>query len=80
MGQWKLIENVATGEIKVFDTKNDSNERNNLFDNASNRWEQLFKSYKNLLSKHSVKPDEKLEKKLEMDVETREQLKALGYL
>ena len=78
--KWKLIENVKSGEIKIFDIDNDPKEQNNLFDNDSKKWDHLFKTYKNLLSKHSVKKDEKEEKKLEIDQETKEQLKALGYL
>jgi hypothetical protein len=78
--RFKLIENIRTGEIKVFDIDNDPLEQNNLFDNDLKKWDHLSKTYKNLLSKHSVKKDEAQGKKLDMDQETREQLKALGYL
>jgi arylsulfatase A-like enzyme len=78
--KWKLIDNLRSGEVKIFDIDNDPKEQNNLFDNDSKKWDHLFKTYKNLISKHSVKKDEKEEKKLEIDQETKEQLKALGYL
>jgi len=78
--KWKFIENVKTGEIKIFNIENDPKEQNNLFDGNPKKWDNLFKTYKNLLSKHSVKKDEKEKKKLEIDQETKEQLKALGYL
>ncbi len=80
ISKWKLVENIKTGEIKIFDIDNDPKEQNNLFDNDSKKWDHLFKTYKNLLQKHSVKKDETQGKKLDMDQETREQLKALGYL
>jgi len=78
--KWKFIENVKTGEIKIFNIENDPKEQNNLFDGNPKKWDNLFKTYKNLLSKHSVKKDEKEKKKLEIDQETKQQLKALGYL
>ena len=80
MGRWKLIKNLATDEIKIFDIEHDPYELNNLFNSATNRWEHLFHSYTSLLQKNSVKKDEKPKKKLEIDPKTREQLKALGYL
>jgi len=79
-GKWKLVENIRTGEIKIFDIDNDPKEQNNLFNNDSKKWDHLFKAYNNLLSKHGVKKDEREKKKLEIDQETKEQLKALGYL
>ena len=78
--KWKFIENVKTGEIKIFDIENDSGEQNNLFNNNPKKWDYLFKTFEKLLSKHVSQEDEKKEKKVEIDPETREQLKALGYL
>jgi hypothetical protein len=59
MGKWKLIENVATGEIMIFDLAADPGEKNNLFDDSLTPREELFQAYKKVLAKHSVKPDEK---------------------
>ena len=77
---WKLIENLRTGEIKIFDLKNDPGEQKDLFDNDARKWGHLFKTYEKLLSKHEVRKVEKEEKSLEIDTETRKQLEALGYL
>ena len=84
MGKWKLIENAATGEIKVFDMGNDPGERQNLFNDSLKEREKLLKSYKQLLAKHAVKLEDKEVKRpaqpSAMDDETREQLEGLGYL
>jgi hypothetical protein len=54
----------------------------NLFDNNSQRWNYLFNAYKKLLLRHVSKEYEKKgkQKKLNIDPETKKQLKALGYL
>ncbi len=57
MGKWKLIENVATGEMKVFDMDKDPGERKNLFTDSLPQREDLLQSYKKLLENHSVKTD-----------------------
>ncbi len=84
MGKWKLIENVATGEMKVFDMDKDPGERKNLFTDFLPQREDILQSYKKLLENHSVKTDgpqdRKSQQPLEMDTETREQLETLGYL
>jgi arylsulfatase A-like enzyme len=84
MGKWKLIENVATGEMKVFDMEHDPGERQNLFNDALKEREIILKSYKQLLAKHAVKTGDKEVMRpaqpSEMDEETREQLQGLGYL
>jgi arylsulfatase A-like enzyme len=78
--RWKLIENERTGDIKIFDIKNDPGEQNNLFNSNQKKWDHLLKTFEQLLSKHGFQEDEKVQKTLEIDPETREQLKALGYL
>ena len=84
IGNWKLIENVATGEIKIFNVTSDKCETTNLFTGDSKEWEHVLTPYKDLLSKHLVKADDDLDKKpdqpLGMDADTRQQLEALGYL
>ncbi len=84
MGKWKLIENAATGEIKVFDMENDPGEQQNLFSDTLKERVKLLNSYKQLLAKHAVKTDDKEVTRpaqpAEMDDETREQLEGLGYL
>lgn len=84
MGKWKLIENVAAGEIMVFDMEHDPGERQNLFPDSLQEREQLLKAYKQLLAKHAVKMEDAEVKRPQqpsaMDDETREQLEGLGYL
>jgi arylsulfatase A-like enzyme len=77
--KWKFIENVKTGEIMIFDIGKDPKEKNNLFNNNPNDWSEHFKIFQKLLAKHVSREDEKQERKLEFDPETKEQLKALGY-
>ena len=64
MGKWKLIENVATGEIMLFDMAGDPGEKNNLFTDPLTPREELLKSYKRLLAKHVVKKGEKKANKI----------------
>jgi arylsulfatase A-like enzyme len=76
MGKWKLIENVATGEMMIFDMAADPVEKNNLFDDTMTPRDELLQAYKKVLAKHSVKPDEKKAAKskepLEDDAESQE--------
>jgi arylsulfatase A-like enzyme len=58
-GRWKLIENVATDEMMLFDMVSDPGERNNLFADPLAPREELLKSYKRLLAKHVVKKGQK---------------------
>ncbi len=58
-GKWKLIENVATDEMMLFDMASDPGERNNLIADPLAPREELLKSYKRLLAKHVVKKGEK---------------------
>ncbi len=78
--KWKLIQNVRTDEIKIFDIENDPEEKNNLFDGNHENWSHLIKTFEELLEKHVSQEYKEKAKKLEIDPETREQLKALGYL
>ena len=59
LGKWKLIENVATDEMMIFDLAADPGEKNNLVDDPLTPRDELLKAYKKVLAKHSVKPDEK---------------------
>jgi len=76
LGKWKLIENVATGEMMIFDMAADPVEKNNLFDDTMTSRDELLQAYKKVLAKHSVKPDEKKAAKskepLEDDAESQE--------
>jgi arylsulfatase A-like enzyme len=76
LGKWKLIENVASGEMMIFDMAGDPGEKNNLFADPLTPREELLASYKRLLAKHSVKPDKrkdvKSEEPPESDAETEE--------
>jgi arylsulfatase A-like enzyme len=78
--KWKFIENVRTGEIKIFDIENDLGEQNNLFDNNPKKWDYLFETFEKLLLKHAPPKVKQKREGTEIDPETREQLKALGYL
>lgn len=78
--KWKLVKNVRTDEITIFDLENDPEEKNNLFDGNLDGWSHLIKPFEKLLEKHVSQEYEQKEKKLQIDPETREQLKALGYL
>jgi arylsulfatase A-like enzyme len=78
--RWKLIQNLRTGEIKIFDMKNDPDEKNNLFDGDLESWAHLLTPFKTVLTKHVIQEHEAKKKELEIDSETKEQLRALGYL
>jgi arylsulfatase A-like enzyme len=78
--KWKLVQNVRTDEIKIFDLEHDPEEKNNLFDGNLDGWSHLIKPFEKLLEKHVSREYEQKEKKLQIDPETRDQLKALGYL
>ena len=78
--KWKLIQNVKTNEIKIFDIQNDPEEKNNLFDGNQDNWSHVIKPFEELLEKHVFQKSKKKEEKLEIDPETKEQLKELGYL
>jgi arylsulfatase A-like enzyme len=76
MGKWKLIENVAAGEMMLFDMISDPGEKNNLFADFLTPREGLLKSYQELLAKHAATMDEKKDVKSEepsaTDAETEE--------
>jgi len=59
MGKWKLIENVSTDEMMLFDMASDPGEKNNLFTDPHAPREELLKSYKRLLAKHVIRKNVK---------------------
>jgi arylsulfatase A-like enzyme len=78
--KWKVIQNVRTDEIRIFNMENDPKEKNNLYDGNLDNWNHLMKPFEQLLARHVSQEYEQKGKKLEIDPETKEQLKALGYL
>jgi hypothetical protein len=78
-GDWKLIKNMKTGEIKIFNLSNDPEEKDNLFskDPQTNR---LLKMFDELILKYDRSQDVKEDQKIVIDPEIKKQLEALGYL
>ena len=75
---WKLIYNAELQEFELFDIKNDPSEKNNLIYIKTKEGNELKKK---LLDWIMIKKEQRVAvSKVEMNKETIQQLKSLGYM
>lgn len=79
VGRHKLVRNKKTGKTKLFDYYRDTPELESMSDSGrSNQFEFLIDSWLNHISMQET--FEEVDSEVEVDDETLEQLRALGYL
>ena len=79
-GRWKVVEDLHEDTMEVYDLARDSRETSDLSDDLPPEWPDVWSRYQQALKRHAPRESEPRRDSPEMDEETREQLKALGYV